>query len=177
MQIGGAVSSLLAAFTVSVVVALNFTLFPRDIVVTKGTPSFEFSTIVDEKLWNETPVQLLYTFMPAGVLVNPGQPGGGGFLFGNRLIMTYGAERVGLDAPIADLRFNSNPQELQEFATFLRDSGYESVTQCPHEYKLQCEVLFSWDRSRTKELGIRMVFLRVGELQYAVVDDSLIETR
>jgi hypothetical protein len=141
---------------------------------TQGISTFDSSTIVGEKLWNETPVQLLYTFMSGGVLLNPGTPGAGGFEFSSRLKFVYGDERISLSNEIADVQDSVNAEELETFVTLLKTTGYESVTPCPHDYALSCEVTFTWNRDRTKEVGIQMVFIRVGELEYAVVDDSLV---
>ena len=148
--------------------------FPRDMFATQGISTFDSSTIVGEKLWNETPVQLLYTFMSGGVLLNPGTPGAGGFEFGSRLKFVYGDERIGFSNEIADLRGSVSADELETFRSYLRTTGYESVTPCPHDRDLDCEVIFTWNRDRTKEVGVQMVFIRVGELEYAVVDDSLV---
>jgi hypothetical protein len=168
------VMALFAVLSSLAVVTMNFNVFPRDIVMTKNVSSYLSKTVVGEKLWNETPLQLLYTFMPAGVLVNPGQPGAGGFLFANRLVYQYGAERIGFRNPIADVRVALGSEKLGEFRLFARDTGYESLAPCPHDYEIECEVLFTWNRERTKEKGIKMIFLRLGDLEYAVVDDSLI---
>ena len=166
-----------SSFTVALATAVAATSlfgFPRDIVVTQNIATFDSSKILGQKLWNETPIQLLYTFLAGGVLMNPGTPNDGGFEFGTRLRSAYGDERIGFGNTIADLRSSVTEEELESFRSYLRTSGYESLTPCPHDYDLECEVIFTWNRDRTKEPGIQMVFIRVGELEYAVVDDSLV---
>jgi len=168
-----------SSFTVALATAVAATSlfgFPRDIVVTQNIATFDSSKILGQKLWNETPIQLLYTFLAGGVLMNPGTPNDGGFEFGTRLRLAYGDERIGFGNPIADLRSSVAEEELESFRSYLRTSGYESLTPCPHDYDLECEVIFTWNRDRTKEVGIRMVFIRLGELEYGVVDDSLLGT-
>jgi len=168
-----------SSFTVALATAVAATSlfgFPRDIVVTQNIATFDSSKILGQKLWNETPIQLLYTFLAGGVLMNPGTPNDGGFEFGTRLRLAYGDERIGFGNPIAYLRSSLTEEELESFRSYLRTSGYESLTPCPHDYDLECEVIFTWNRDRTKEVGIRMVFIRLGELEYGVVDDSLLGT-
>ncbi|WP_157671411.1 hypothetical protein [Candidatus Aquiluna sp. UB-MaderosW2red] len=46
-------------FATSGVVALNLQAFPKDISFTKDIPSYKSSEIIGQKLWNETPLQLL----------------------------------------------------------------------------------------------------------------------
>jgi hypothetical protein len=172
-KLGFLASSLALALVTAVAVTSLFS-FPRDIVATKNITTFDSSTIVREKLWNESPVQLLYTFLAGGVLLNPGNPNDGGFEFGTRLRLAYGDERIGFGNTIADLRSGEAEEELESIRSYLRTSGYESLTPCPHDYDLECEVIFTWNRDRTNEVGIQIVFIRVGELEYAVVDDSLV---
>jgi len=170
----GVVTAALAVLTSCGVAVVSLFGFPRDVSATQGISTFDSSTIVGEKLWNETPVQLLYTFMSGGVLLNPGTPGAGGFEFGERLKFVYGDQRISLGNEIADIRGIVSVGELKEFIAFLRATGYESVTPCPHDYDLDCEVIFAWNRDRTNEFGVQMVFIRVGELEYAVADDSIV---
>ena len=172
----GFLASSLALALATAVAATSLFGFPRDMFVTQGISTFDSSTIVGEKLWNETPVQLLYTFMRGGTLMNPGMPGEGGFEFGTRLRLAYGDEKIGFGNQIADVRDGVTTDVLDAFRSNLRTTGYESVTPCPHDYDLDCEVFFTWNRDRTKEVGIQMVFIRLGELEYGVVDDSLLGT-
>jgi hypothetical protein len=176
MQRSGLVAAALALVTSFGFAAASLFGFPRDMFVTQGISTFDSSTIVGEKLWNETPVQLLYTFMRGGTLMNPGMPGEGGFEFGTRLRLAYGDEKIGFGNQIADVRDGVTADVLDAFRSNLRTTGYESVTPCPHDYDLDCEVFFTWNRDRTKEVGIQMVFIRLGELEYGVVDDSLLGT-
>jgi len=166
------VTSLIVA---GLAVALNLVAFPRDMALTRGISSFASSEVVGQKLWNESPVQLLYTFMGGGIILNPGTPGDGGFIFADRLLLKYGEDRVGLENPIVDLRGSNNSEEIASFRDILRDTGYESVTPCPHDYQQTCTVYFTWNRDRTKEQDIVMVSIRVGEFEYAMVDDSLVQ--
>lgn len=170
----GLFSSLVAILASIGVSAVSLFGFPRDLVATQGLTTFDSSIIIEEKLWNEAPTQLLYTYMRGGVLLNPGTPGAGGFEFGNRLTFAYPDVRIGFDTKIADLRNVVSDDELETFRSFLRTTGYESVTPCPHDPALDCEVIFTWNRDRTNEADVQIVFIRVGELQYAVVDDSLV---
>ena len=172
----GFIASSLTVALATAVAATSLFGFPRDIVVTQNIATFDSSKILGQKLWNETPIQLLYTFLAGGVLMNPGTPNDGGFEFGTRLRLAYGDERIGFGNPIADLRSSVAEEELESFRSYLRTSGYESLTPCPHDYDLDCEVFFTWNRDRTKEVGIQMVFIRLGELEYGVVDDSLLGT-
>ena len=174
MRRSGFLASSLAVSVAIGVAVTSLVGFPRGMFATQGISTFDSSTIVGEKLWNETPVQLLYTFMGGGVLLNPGTPGAGGFEFGSRLKFVYGDERIGFSNEIADLRDSVSADVLETFRSYLRITGYESVTPCPHDYDLECEVIFTWNRDRTNEVGIQIVFIRVGELEYAVVDDSLV---
>jgi len=174
MRRSGFLASSLAVSVAIGVAVTSFVGFPRDIVATQNMATFDSSTIVGQKLWNETPVQLLYTFMRGGTLLNPGVPGEGGFEFGTRLRLAYGDEKIGFGNQIADVRDGVTKDVLDTFRSNLRTTGYESVTPCPHNYDLDCEVIFTWNRDRTKEVGIRMVFIRLGELEYGVVDDSLL---
>ena len=176
MQRSGLVAAALALVTSFGFAAASLFGFPRDMFVTQGISTFDSSTIVGEKLWNETPVQLLYTFMRGGTLMNPGTPNDGGFEFGTRLRLAYGDEKIGFGNQIADVRDGVTTDVLDAFRSNLRTTGYESVTPCPHDYDLDCEVFFTWNRDRTKEVGIQMVFIRLGELEYGVVDDSLLGT-
>lgn len=172
-KLGFIASSLTFAVATAVAAASLFG-FPRDIIATQNITTFDSETIIRERLWDETPVQLLYTFMGGGVLLNPGDPNSGGFEFGARLRLAYTDEGIGFGNPIADLRSSVAEEELESFREYLRISGYESLTPCPHDYNLECEVIFTWNRDRTKEVGIQMVFIRVGELEYAIVDDSIV---
>ena len=176
MQKRGLIASFLSAALATAVALTSFFGFPRDVVVTRNIATFDSSTIVGEKLWNETPVQLLYTFMGGGSLLNPGMPGEGGFEFGTRLRLAYGNEKIGFVNQIIDLRDSVTKDLLDTFISILRTTGYESMTPCPHDYNLACEVIFTWNRDRTKEVGIQMVFIRLGEMEYGVVDDSLLGT-
>jgi len=176
MRRSGLVAAALALLTSFGVAAVSLFGFPRDMFVTQGISTFDSSTIVGEKLWNETPVQLLNTFMRGGTLLNPGMPGEGGFEFGTRLRLAYGDEKIGFGNQIADVRDGVTKDVLDAFRSNLRTTGYESVTPCPHDYDLDCEVIFTWNRDRTKEVGIQMVFIRLGEMEYGVVDDSLLGT-
>jgi len=172
----GFIASSLTVALATAVAATSLFGFPRDMFVTQGISTFDSSTIVGEKLWNETPVQLLNTFMRGGTLLNPGMPGEGGFEFGTRLRLAYGDEKIGFGNQIADVRDGVTKDVLDAFRSNLRTTGYESVTPCPHDYDLDCEVIFTWNRDRTKEVGIQMVFIRLGEMEYGVVDDSLLGT-
>jgi len=170
----GFIASSLTFALATAVAATSLFGFPRDIIATKNMTTFDSETIIREKLWDETPVQLLYTFMGGGVLVNPGNPNDGGFEFGARLRLAYTDERIGFGNPIADLRSSVAEEELESFREYLRISGYESLTPCPHDYDVVCEVIFTWNRDRTNEVGIQMVFIRVGEFEYAIADDSIV---
>jgi hypothetical protein len=156
-----------------VVASLNIYAFDRDGTMTTGMDSYRSTQIVGKKTWAESPIQILYTFMPGGVLLNPGRPGAGGFDFVERMRWKYDDNQILVDNPILDIR-ERDPQSIARFREMVRDSGYESVLQCPHNAELQCEVGITWNRSRTKERGIQMVFVRISELEYVIVDDSIL---
>lgn len=167
-------ASLLGVFASGVLVFANLSLYPREGVSTIGVDSFEISIIIEEKLWSESAVQIMYTYMPSGVILNPGRPGLGGFEFGDRLVARYGADRVGLEYEIADLRSVLKPGELANFKEVLSMAGYESTTACPHDPEVECNLVIAWNRDRSYEGEITMVCIRVGELEYAIVDDSVL---
>lgn len=160
---------------VAVLVAvLNIFVFTRDVPLTVGSKTFNVERVIDGKAWVESPVQTLQTFMPDAIFPNVGDGTSGSFDFADRLRMIYGDESVAA-TPIIDVREIFSAQEMTEFQNQLAIWGYSSERICPHNAQLLCKVSVAWNREKTKLSGIRMISIRFDELEYAIVDDSVVK--
>ena len=156
-----------------VVSFLNLFVFTRDVPLTLGVRTANIERVIDGKEWVESPMQTLATFMGEAVFPNVGDSSTGQFDFIDRMYLVFGDERIG-ESPIVDVRGIYDEVDMAELRYFLDFLGYSSERTCPHDENLLCEVYVAWNRDRTKEAGMRMIALRFGELEYALVDDSVV---
>ena len=166
---------IVAAFVIlSLTVAGNFLVSPRDGVMTIGMDSFEPTEIIGNRLWSETPIQILHTHMADSVrFVGVGVEGQGGLPFANRLVFNYGADQVDQSEPPLDLR--GLPQkDLEALEKFVQQLSYRSVHPCPHNPTSDCTIAIGWNRERTKAKDMLIVSARIGESLYLLVDESII---
>lgn len=166
---------IVGAFAIlSLTVAGNFLVATRDGVMTVGMESFEPTEIVGNRLWTETPIQILHTHMADSVrFVGVGVEGQGGLPFANRLVFNYGADQVDQSEPPLDLR--GLPQsDLVVLEKFVRELSYRSVHPCPHDSSSDCTIAIGWNRERTKAKDMLIVSTRIGESLYLLVDESII---
>ena len=152
---------------------LNVFVFTRDVPMTIGTETFDIERVIDGKEWVESPMQTLQTYMGEAVFPNVGNDETGKFAFVDRLKNVYGVGSV-VETPIVDVRQIFSDGEELDFRQQLDIWGYSSQSPCPHDADELCEVYVAWNRDRTKESGIRMIGLRFGEFEYAIVDDSAV---
>ena len=153
--------------------ALNLSVLSRDVPMTVGTSTFDIERVIDGKEWVESPMQTLQTFMGAAVFPNVGNRETGMFDFVDRLIISYGEASIA-ETPIVDVREIFSEKDQRDFREQLSIWGYSSQRPCPHSPNQLCEVYVAWNRERTKEFGIRMISLRFGDNEYAIVDDSVV---
>ena len=153
--------------------ALNLSVLSRDVPMTVGASTFDIERVIDGKEWVESPMQTLQTFMGAAVFPNVGNQDTGMFDFVDRLKIAYGEAAIA-ETPIVDVREIFSKEDQREFRKQLGIWGYSSQRPCPHSPEELCEVYVAWNRERTKEFGIRMISLRFGDSEYAIVDDSVV---
>ena len=152
---------------------LNLSLFTRDVPMTVGSSTLDIERVIDGKEWVESPMQTLQTFMRGAVFPNVGNQETGMFDFVDRLKIAFGDVAVA-ETPIVDVREIFSEEDQRDFREQLGIWGYSSQRPCPHSPKELCEVYVAWNRERTKEFGIRMISLRFGDSEYAIVDDSVV---
>lgn len=165
-----AASVVISALAIS---ALNLSIFTRDVPMTVGSSTFDIERVIDGKEWVESPMQTLQTFMGAAVFPNVGTQDSGMFDFVDRLKISYGEDAI-VETPIVDVREIFSGDDQFDFRRQLGIWGYSSQRPCPHNLDDLCEVYVAWNRERTNEFGIRMISLRFGENEYAIVDDSVV---
>lgn len=153
--------------------SLNLSVFTRDVPMTVGASTFDIERVIDGKKWVESPMQTLQTFMGAAIFPNVGNEESGMFDFVDRLKISYGLDSIA-ETPIADVRQVFSEEDQLDFREQLGIWGYSSQRACPHNPVDLCEVYVAWNRERTKEFGIRMIALRFGDNEYAIVDDSVV---
>jgi len=155
-------------------------LFPRDGALTTGLESFEPKTIQDNRLWRESPVQLINTFFVGETFflgLGSGDPTSEEL--GRRLSLSFGAGNVDLENPYVTLRSDGSEADESRYVAlknFLDKGGYFSEMPCPHNVELVCEVGLAWNRDMTRQPGVTLVFFRVDERVYAFMDTSLFDT-
>ena len=152
---------------------LNLSLFTRDVPMTVGASTFDIERVIDGKEWVESPMQTLQTFMGTALFPNVGNEDSGMFDFVDRLKISFGDVAVA-ETPIVDVRRIFSEEDQRVFREQLGIWGYSSQRPCPHSREELCEVYVAWNRERTKEFGIRMISLRFGDSEYAIVDDSVV---
>lgn len=158
--------------------ALNVTVFPRDGSVTVGIQSFEPEKIIGNRLWSESPVQILNTFMADQTFFyGVGREGEGGLPFANRLVLSFGEERVDQSSLPADLRSTLSEEDLQALLKFIQTLSYRSFEPCPHDATQECTIAVGWNRARTKEPGMRLIAARITDDIYLITDDSVLKLR
>ncbi|MFM1779339.1 MAG: hypothetical protein RIS51_484 [Actinomycetota bacterium] len=158
------------ALILFLVVLANFFFYPRDGIWTSSVESFAPAEIVKNKYWSEAPVQVMNTFMTNGAYV----VGAKGLSFTDRLKRSFGNERVDTSQGPLDVRDSLSEKEIQTLYNLRQELSYRSDFPCPHDDSLVCSIGVGWNRDRTKEPDIRMLILRIGDLDYLVWDDSLL---
>ena len=156
-----------------IVGSLNILLYDRDGVVTAGMPSFSPRDILFDKLWTEAPPQVLATFFTKGAKFY----GADDFQYTHRLETIFGDASLIRDEGIIDVRERMPQDQLDEFLDVFQTNAYRDLFPCPHDELATCEVGVAWDRARTKEPGINIIFARFTESKYMFFDDSLIVPR
>ena len=155
--------------------SLNAFIAPRDGSLTVGIDSFQVGDIVQNRLWTESPVQVLYTFMGGGTKFERlGVALEGGFDFTERLALRFGADNIESSKGPVDLRTLLNGEDLDYLREFVQRLSYRSIRPCPHDQNVSCTVAVGWNRERTKEFGVKMIGTRVDERVYLIVDDSVV---
>lgn len=150
----------------------NLFFFPRDGIWTASVGSFSPSEIVANKYWSEAPVQVMNTFMTNGAYV----VGAKDLSFTERLIRSFGRDRVDISQPPLDVRETLSEDEISKLYKLRQELSYRSDFPCPHEPSKTCTIGVGWNRNRTKEPNIRMLVMRIGELEYLIWDDSLLSS-
>ena len=154
----------------------NLSLATRDGSLTASMPSFDVLEIIRSRLWMETPVQVLNTFMLNGTYFSwAGEPSMGGVSFGERLKRNFGSDRVDESTAPVDLREFVSSDVIGQLEDFVQTQSYRSLGPCPHNENLLCTFAIGWDRDRTKEVDIQMLITRISETTYLIVDDSTLE--
>lgn len=152
----------------------NFGFSTRDQFLTLGLESFVVEDIVSNRLWVESPVQVIHTYMGSTTrFVGVGVPGSGGLPFAERLKRVFGEDQVDQSEPPIDLR-PLPPSELAQVNEFVQRSSYRSIHPCPHDLSQKCTIAVGWDRTRTREKNMTMLVTRVSESVYLILDDSLL---
>jgi hypothetical protein len=158
----------------SLTVAGNFLVATRDGSMTIGMESFEPKEIVGNRLWTETPIQILHTHMADSVqFVGVGFEGQGGLPFANRLVFNYGADQVDQSERPLDLR-GLPKTDLEALERFVKELSYRSVHPCPHDPTSDCTIAIGWNRQRTKAKDMLIISTRIGDSLYLLVDESII---
>lgn len=172
----GASMGLLSSLVVTgILFSLNMFLAPRDSSWTAGMSTFEARDLIQERLWTESPVQVLYTFMGGGTKFERlGVAGDGGFDFTGRLALRFGENNIDSSMGPVDLRALLSDEDLNYLRGFVQKLSYRSIRPCPHDYKVNCTVAVGWNRDRTKEFGVTMIGSRIDETVYLIVDDSVV---
>jgi uncharacterized protein YbaR (Trm112 family) len=162
---------------VAIVVAVNFLVAPRDSTLTVAIPTFEVQSIIENRLWTEHPVQILYTFMNRGARFQGVGDDINGLTFANRLVLRYGADSVDRHNPPFDLRDVLRAEDKEALEEFVLKASYRSVLACPHDKNQACNFAIGWNRERTRERDIQMLVIRVSENLYLITDDSIIRLK
>ena len=165
---------IVAVIVAATISSLNLVVGTRDVPMTVNAAYRSVEGVIDRKDWVESPVQTLHTFLGGAVFPNIGSTSSGQFDFVDRLRLSYGDEAI-VESDIVDVRDIFSRDDQLEFRAQLATWGYGSQRPCPHNADLLCEVYVAWNRERTKEDGIRMLSIRFGELEYAIVDDSVLD--
>jgi hypothetical protein len=172
----GASKGLLSSLVVTgILLSMNIFVAPRDGSWTAGMSTFEVRDLVQERLWTESPVQVLYTFMGGGAKFERfGVAGDGGFDFTGRLALRFGESNIDSSKGPVDLRALLSDEDLDYLRGFVQRLSYRSTRPCPHDYKVDCTIAVGWNRDRTKESGVKMIGTRIDETVYLIVDDSVV---
>lgn len=169
--LGGAVSACLA----TVIIIINFLISPRDPILTVGISSFSPTEIISNRLWTESPVQVLNTFMAQGTeIVAVGIPRKGGLPFAERLKLSFGSQSVDESQGPIDLRERLSEQNREFLEEFVQKLSYRSSMECPHDLTKKCTIAVGWNRERTKEQNLRLFTVRLSDEVYLIADDSII---
>lgn len=165
---------LIAAVMASALAAGNFGLAHRDGSLTHGIGSFETREIILGKLWSEHPMQVINTFMPGAAFFGAGDPGKRGVPFATRLVNRFGTGRVDQRAGPVDLRGVLPEADLEILQSFVFTHSYRSLDACAHDPRDLCTYAVGWNRERTKDSGVLMIFVRVSDDTYLLSDDSIL---
>jgi hypothetical protein len=169
---------IVGTFVTSVISTLvlvgNFEFSTRDQILTSGLESFVAEDIVSNRLWVESPIQIIHTYMGNTTrFLGVGVPGMGGLPFAERLKRVFGEDQVDQSEPPIDLR-QLPPSELAVINEFVQRFSYRSVHPCPHNLNQKCTIAVGWNRARTREKNMTMLVTRVSETLYLILDDSLL---
>lgn len=159
---------------VAVGVALSFT-GTRDGTFTPGIESFNPYEIRAERLWRESPVQLINTFFLADTVI---WGLGADDVVSKKLLMRlanrFPDEQLDDRNKYFELDPNSDDQTLETLRQFLDTQGYYTSDSCPHNTDLDCEIGLAWNRQITKTEGVELIFLRTGDREYTFIDSTLV---
>jgi hypothetical protein len=164
----------LAIFMNGLTLAGNLTYPIRDQFMTVGLESFEPMEIISNRLWYESPIQILQThFSKSTRFIAVGIPNEGGLPFADRLISNFGEAQVDQSRAPIDLR-SLSISDLEKLKFFVQSLSYRSLHPCPHDVDKQCTIAVGWNRERTKAPGVRMITTRINEDTYLILDDSIL---
>lgn len=170
-----AVAGMLFAGFLCVVIVIGNSIYPvRDGTMTVGIESFQPRQIISNRLWTESPIQILNThFAKTTKFIGVGYPGKGGLPFADRLRFIFGDDNVDQTRPPFDLRKISE-DDLRKLKFFVQHYSYRSNQPCPHDLRKKCTIALGWNRDRTKESNVVMLIIRIDEYLYLMIDDSLV---
>ena len=155
----------------------GFLLAPRDGSVTLGIKSFDPHDIVQERLWEEHPVQVINTFFIEGTrFLGLGGQDTTSVELVKRLELKYGSDFIDKSSGYVDLEeviVGSDDRYMEVFRGFLDGGGYYHRMGCPHDTGLLCRVGVAWNREFTRAKGVTLIFFRTAENEYTFVDSSL----
>jgi hypothetical protein len=152
---------------------VNLAGYERDGVLTSDIESYDPSKILLDKLWRESPPQVLSTFFTKGANFYGAEE----TMWSDRLRTIFGDASVIEQNPNIDIRNQLDPEQLDEFLEVFDTLAYSDTFPCPDNAALTCEVGVAWDRARTKEPGINIIFARVTDSKYLFFDDTIIVPR
>ena len=153
----------------------NLTAAVRDGVSTIGVSSFNHFEIVSNRLWTESPMQVLHTFTGSNSsILFVGQPGNGGLDFADRLNYRFGSNQIDFANPPADLREILGDDEIAFLESFVQTLSYRSLQPCPHDAARDCVIAVGWNRELSSRVGMRWITTRISEDTYLIIDDSIL---
>ena len=156
--------------------AVNVFLMPRDGIATLGVTSYDIADYQSQQLLEESAIQILYTYFSSeAVLLNPGIQEQGGFSFSKRLSLEWG-ERVGTERP-TDVRNIFDADTLDALKSDLATDGWSSMDTCPHDASDNCTVTVMWNDQVRGQPDLGVLFLRVGEHEYAILDETFFDEK